>query len=226
MRKLVIALIALIPVALLLVSACRDEGDKTVVFADPNLEAAVRDAIARPVGYIHESDLEELKYLSTGAEGVRDLSALEHCTDLTHFDASDNDIVDISRLSELKNLTHLDLEDNRIVDLSPLSELTSLTDVELDKNRISDISPLSNLIGLNSLELEQNEVRDIWPLSNLTNLSNINLKRNEIIDIAPLLENSGLGEGDLVNVGDNPLSEKSESVIIPELERRGVTVEW
>ena len=48
-----------------------------VAFADPNLEAAVRDAIAIPTGPIYSSDLGELISLDASAENITDLTGLE-----------------------------------------------------------------------------------------------------------------------------------------------------
>jgi len=39
-----------------------------------------------------------------------------------------------------------------------------------------------------------------------------------------LVDNPGLGEGDIVNLNGNPLSNDSVNIYIPELEVRGVIV--
>jgi hypothetical protein len=52
------------------------------------------------------------------------------------------------------------------------------------------------------------------------------IMQNPISDISPLVDNPGLGEGDDVILVNNPLSEESINVYIPELEARGVTVEY
>jgi len=41
-----------------------------------------------------------------------------------------------------------------------------------------------------------------------------------------LVENEGLGEGDEVNLTDNPLSDDSINIYIPELQARGVAVNY
>jgi len=50
------------------------------------------------------------------------------------------------------------------------------------------------------------------------------LDDNQITDIAPLVANTGLDEGNTVYIRNNPLSEESVSVHIPQLEERGVKV--
>jgi len=54
----------------------------------------------------------------------------------------------------------------------------------------------------------------------------LGLMQNPINDISPLVDNTGLGEGDDVILVSNPLSGESINVYIPELEARGVTVEY
>jgi internalin A len=119
------------------------------------------------------------------------------------------------------------LYENQISDIIPLGNLASLTVLELYGNQISDISPLQNLTSLTELTLSRNQISDLSPLSNLTNLTYLNLKDNQISDISPLVENSGLGEGDVVTITDNnlDLSEGSEDMEnIGALEDRGVVV--
>ena len=100
--------------------------NEVVTFPDPNLEAAIREAISKPEGPIYTTDLEGLIELYAQQRGITDLSGLEHCT----------------------SLTHLQLGDNQISDISPIQNLTSLTYLYLSGNQISDIEPLVNNPGL------------------------------------------------------------------------------
>ena len=97
------------------------KADEIVAFPDPNLEAAVREAIEKPTGDIYQSDLEDLTTLRADFEDIDDLSGLGYCT----------------------SLTDLSLGYNNISDASPLSTLTGLSSLRLHKNQISDISSLS-----------------------------------------------------------------------------------
>jgi Leucine-rich repeat (LRR) protein len=175
-------------------------------FPDENLEAAIRDALGKPVGEkIIAVDPVGLTILVADNKGISDLSGLEHCT----------------------SLTTLKLWENQISDISPLSNLTSLTSLTLDVNQISDIAPLANLTSLTSLLLSENHIRDISPLANLTSLTLLSLGANQISDISPLVENSGLGAGDEVWLLANnlDLGEGSEDMEnIRALEDRGVVV--
>ena len=179
-------------------------GEEAVTFADPNLEAAIREAIDIPEGPIYPSDLEDLTLLNASEMDIADLTGLEHCTDLTE----------------------LYLGRNQIDDISPLADLTGLTRLSLHHNQISDISPLANLTSLTYLSSGWNQIEDISPLANLTSLTWLYLRSNNITDVGPLVENEGLSEGDEVALNGNPLSDTSINTYIPQLEARGVNVDY
>jgi len=63
-------------------------------------------------------------------------------------------------------------------------------------------------------------------LANLTNLGCLHLQSNEIRDIAALVLNEGLGAGNQIDLRWNPLSSDSINIYIPQLEARGVIVEY
>jgi len=134
--------------------------EESVHFADPNLEAAVRQAIGKPTGDIYASDLAGLTLLDASKRDIGDLTGLEHCI----------------------NLAYLTLSVNQISDISPLEGLSHLIMLDLASNQISDVEPL--------------------------------------------VDNDGLGEGDHVWLGNNPLSEQSINEYIPALQARGVTVNY
>ena len=166
-----------------------------VTFADPNLEAAVRNAIAIAAGPIYSSDLDELTHLDASAKNISDLTGLEYATSLMTLDLVNNQISDVSPLAGLTSLTTIDLWFNQIVDIWPLAGLTNLTTLNLVNNHISDISPLANLTSLTGLWLLDNHISDISPLAGLTSLTGLGLNRNQISDISPLagLTNLRLG---------------------------------
>ena len=157
-----------------------------VTFADPNLEAAVRNAIAIAAGPIYSSDLDELTHLDASAKNISDLTGLEYATSLMTLDLVNNQISDVSPLAGLTSLTTIDLWFNQIVDIWPLAGLTNLTTLNLVNNHISDISPLANLTSLTGLWLLDNHISDISPLAGLTSLTGLGLNRNQISDISPL----------------------------------------
>ena len=168
--------------------------------------------------------LTQLTRLDLDSNAISDISAVAGLTNLTALFLEGNSISDISPLAGLNNLTQLYLWDNAISDISPLANLTSLEDLQLGVNAISDISPLANLTSLENLSLWNNSISDILPLARLNNLRWLHLERNAISDISPLIANTGLGNGDVVDVGENPLNYASINTHIPALRSRGVEV--
>ena len=176
---------------------------QTVDIPDPNLRAVIESWLGKdPGATITVVDMETLTTLSAHSTNLSDLTGLEHAT----------------------NLTRLSFRITSISDISPLAELTKLTELDLPYNSISDISALTGLTQLTRLHLRGNAISDISAIAGLTNLENLWLEENSISDLSPLVENTGLGHGDLVEVGGNFLNALSINTHIPTLQSRGVTV--
>ena len=225
----------------------RVDFDKLVDIPDSNLRTAIEKALGKASGVtITTEDMKSLYELEAPNASITDLTGLEHATNLTLLNLSDNSISDISPLAGLNNLAELYLSDNSISDISPLAGLNNLIWLELHNNSISDLSPLKGLNNLISLELSDNSISDISPLAGLTNLRilglsgnsisdispvaglinliELSLENNSISDISPLVANAGLGSGDTVSVSENPLNHASINTHIPALQSRGVEV--
>ena len=225
----------------------RVDFDKLVDIPDSNLRTAIEKALGKASGVtITTEDMKHLPQLIAPNASITDLTGLEHATNLTLLNLSDNSISDISPLAGLNNLAELYLSDNSISDISPLAGLNNLIWLELHNNSISDLSPLKGLNNLISLELSDNSISDISPLAGLTNLRilglsgnsisdispvaglinliELSLENNSISDISPLVANAGLGSGDTVSVSENPLNHASINTHIPALQSRGVEV--
>ena len=127
---------------------------------------------------------------------------------------------------DMKHLPQLIAPNASITDLTGLEGATNLMLLELGNNFISDLSPLKGLTKLVRLDLNNNSISDLSPLKGLTNLKYLLLDNNSISDISPLVANTGLGEGDLVEVSENPLNPVSINTHIPALQDRGVSVDF
>jgi hypothetical protein len=172
------------------------------------------------------ANLTSLRKLFLGGNQISDISPVANLTSLTNLSLELNQISDISPLAKLTSLTDLSLGGNQISDISPLAKLTSLTDLSLGGNQISDISPLAKLTKLKDLSLEHNQISDISPLAKLTKLKDLDLSDNQISDIEPLVNNPGLSRGDEVDLWNNPLSDNSINIYIPQLQARDVIVQY
>ncbi len=206
LSKYVLLAIVFAGLVVLLIPVSSVKADSVVTFPDPNLEAAIRQAINKPTGDIYQSDLVGLTSLAAESDNITNLTGLEHCTSLTTLDLDNNQTSDISSLSGLTSLTFLLLENNGIGDISPLSGLTNLDTLDLDNNQISHLSPLSGLTGLRQLDLDGNQISHLSPLSGLTGLTNLQVWDNQISDISPL---SGLTSLQFLGLDINQISDIS-----------------
>ena len=160
------------------------EADSTqsavVVFADANLERAVREALDRPQGTLTPADLASLTELDASYKNIESLAGLEHATALDTLYLRDNAITDVSPLAHLTNLRTLSLWKNEIADVSPLASLTNLRTLDLWGNKITDVQPLASLTNLQWLQLGKNEIADVQPLASLPNLQWLGVVKNAL----------------------------------------------
>ena len=188
-----------------------------VNIADPNLRVAIEKALDKaPGATVTTTEMATLRELSARNTNITDLTGLEAAANLIRLDLGADYVPAEGRL----------INSNTISDLSPLAGLTVLTRLHLDGNNITDISPLAGLTNLVVLGLWDNLISDISALSGLTNLFFVGLWDNLISDISPLVANQGLGQGEEVNVSENPLSEVSINTHIPTLQSRGVEIHF
>ena len=213
-------------------------------FPDPNLEAAIRDAIGKPTGGIYPLDLVGLTTLDASSRSISDLTGIEHCTSLTGLELNENQISDITPLSGLTGLYTLWIDNNQVSDITPLANLTNLGQIQAQWNQISDITPLANLANLQYLSIGTNKIRDLsplssltnlvmlaignqvsdlTPLSSLTNLTSLYLFMNEVTDISPIAGLTGLTT---LQLTDNPLNAAAYDTYIPQFQSGGTVVDY
>ena len=161
---------------------------QVVDIPDPNLESAIREALALPDHLpITQQEMATLAELSAWKSGITDLTGLERATHLQVASLVRNQIRDITPIAELIHLRLLALDGNPVSDISPVAHLTNLEHLRLSGDpQISDITPLTNLIRLEKLSLNNQDVSDITPLANLTLLEELRLSSNVVTDITPL----------------------------------------
>ena len=170
-----------------------------VSIPDPNLVAAVREALRlAPNASITTQDMQRLTLLFKTDNQIRDLTGLEHATQLEELILIGNQIRDIRPLAGLTRLQALVLGRNQISDIRPLVGLTQLVILDLERNQIRDVSPLAGLTQLVLLDLKHNQIRDVSPLAGLaTNLTELYLAGNPITDTSPLASLTKLTDVDV-----------------------------
>ncbi len=172
-------------------------GAQPVPIPDPNLEAVLREAVAKPDGELTALDLLVLTSLDAPGRGIVDTTGLEAAGNLVELNLNDNPVTNYSGVAGLTRLRRLLFDNAGIQDLSFLADLEDLTSLEIYGNAIQDISPLGALAGLQSLQLDWNPVTNHWPLTNLMQLERVSLAGNGVTNLdftqfMPALRHLGL----------------------------------
>lgn len=164
------------------------EADSVITFADPRVEAAVRELpyVNRgPSEPIRCADVQPetapLPYLDADGMEQSNRIILNRC-----YTAEELRISSTEGLQHLNQLARLELECNRINDIRFLRTMTGLTEINFDNNHIADLSPLAGLQQLEVVGLYNNRVRDAGPLAQLTGLRILYLSANHVQDVSPL----------------------------------------
>ena len=82
------------------------------------------------------------------------------------------------------------------------------------------------MLTLTGLSARNANITDLTGLEYATNLTELNLESNSISDLSPLVANTGLESGDRIGVRGNFLNAASINTHIPELQNRGVAIQF
>ncbi|MDE0014487.1 MAG: leucine-rich repeat domain-containing protein [Candidatus Poribacteria bacterium] len=159
---------------------------QTVRMPDANLAAVVRDALGlAPNAPITRQAMQGLTSLDaqsykireiTGRDGeIKDLTGLEHATQLTQLWLTNNQISDIRLLAGLTQLRDLGIANNQISDITLLARLTQLESLEIAHNPINNLRPLAELTQLRYLSISVRRISDIQLHVDLTQLESLEI---------------------------------------------------
>jgi Leucine-rich repeat (LRR) protein len=137
---------------------------------------------------------------------ITSLTPISGMTALTYLNVASNYLItSLDGIENMTNLVVLDASVNTINDISAIASLVNLKVVRLSTNNITDLSDLAGLLNVTELRLDYNfGVSDISVLQQLTKLSRLTLANDNITGLAPVINNSGIGMGDWVWIGNNP----------------------
>lgn len=187
---------------------------KPELFADGQLESAVRSVLPEAKGQLTEQLLANVHILEAKNRSIRSLAGLEKCRNLSLLNLAHNQVESLAPLAGLEKLQSLDLSHNRISDLTPLAKVPALQYLNLTGNQISDLRPLASLTSLSALYLANNQIRDISPLAGLPKLVTLDISRNQVTDLGPI---SKLTRLNTLNASDNAISDIKAVADLPEL---------
>ncbi len=214
------------------------DAEEIIVFEDDKLEAIIRAELEISEADITAADMLEIMYLTIHETGVKNLSGLEHATNLIEFTLFKEEVDSLKPLSNLKKLERITISYSKIdqlpitfskeVQLNSISVIaTIVNDVEFLKEMeslesatftaagISDISSLAKAVNLKDLNFRDNEIKSIESLRGKDNLEVIVFQGNKIVDISPLENLQSLYD---VTLSYNPVTNLKALETLPRLE--------
>jgi hypothetical protein len=203
-------------------------GLQPVFLADPKLEAAIRGALGGgkigPANWLYDEDINQLSSLALSGSGLLSLAGLDGQIRLHSVDVGGNALASLAGAEALSSVEVLRADGNALTSLEGLGAAPNLAELDASHNEVQDLGPLSPITTLRRVYLDHNRIQRLDALAGLTSLEVLDLSHNAVTDIGPLLDNAaagGLGEGDVVYLVGNPITDDAGIVA---LRSRGVTV--
>lgn len=170
------------------------------------------------------SSLTGLRELRLDDDNVRSLAILDPLNSLESLSLEGNSVTTLTPLSDIVTMTDLDLSSNFVSDLTPLGGLTKIVNLDLANNNIVSISPLKFLVAMETLNLASNAVEIIYPITHLENLTSVDLRNNQIKSLQQFVDSADFGNGVILYIAGNPLTNPNVEAQIQVLEGRGATI--
>jgi Leucine-rich repeat (LRR) protein len=115
---------------------------------DPNLSAAILEALQKPAGPLTGQDLLKLTNLNAAGRDIRSVQGLEGAKNLVSLDLRSNVLSNVSFRNGLTKLNTLDLGFNRRITLDLSPGMTNLTSLELPSDGLTKLPRVVGSIGL------------------------------------------------------------------------------
>ena len=150
-----------------------------VSIPDPGLNAAIREALQKPVGPLTESDLQALINLSACCRNITSVEGLEAAANLQVLDLHANSLTNFVVPGALTQLKVIDLFQNHLTNFALPIALSNLTILDLGFNlSLAQCSLPNGLTNLETLFLEGNALTGFTLPSGLTALTQLDLSGN------------------------------------------------
>ncbi|HOD91907.1 MAG TPA: leucine-rich repeat domain-containing protein, partial [Thermotogota bacterium] len=201
MRRKPFLLIILMIVALsLLVGGCGGGAVQPPVaainFADPILEAAVRNAAGytgQPTGPIYPADVLGITVLNVdGPNTQASRDGQEDGNSGSRWERLEYQIL-VKNEERHRRFGEWGADsepstrgEGGLVSLEGIQHLTNLERLSFRNNQVSNLTPLQNLTNLEWLYFDNNQVSNLTPLQNLTNLEWLSYWNNQVSNLIPL----------------------------------------
>lgn len=154
-----------------------------VSIPDSGLNAAIRQALAKPSGPLTEVDMLGLTNLSAISRNITDVQGLEAAQNLISLNLDDNEITNFNILTSLTKLTSLDLSENRFSEITIPGGMTNLTALRLENGILKNLILSEGLTKLTTLRLGFNQLSSLVLPADITNLTELSVYQNQLTDL-------------------------------------------
>lgn len=177
-----------------------EDSESEITFADPGLEAAVRETIGKEEGTLVQKDVDTVQVIDASNRQIESLEGIDHLMELKELNLENNFVKSVTPLKSTTKLESLNLRNNEITSLEAIDfedilylnirKLSLRHNVKRDEDglgtRLSDISLLRQMAPLRKLDLRDNHIDDLSPLSDLRRLTELDIRENKFDTIEPL----------------------------------------
>ncbi|MEA1875956.1 MAG: C10 family peptidase [Bacteroidota bacterium] len=158
-----------------------------------------------------------LRYLSIKNNQLTTLGLHARLNELKILEASGNQIKQVRFSFDFPVLEYLDLSLNHLTELPPvLLYLKRLDNLDLSSNSIRRLPKMASH-SIKKIDISYNRLTTLPNLSDFQRLNWLDLEGNWISDLNPLLRNEFYTQLNHFNINNNPISQESFDVILPEL---------
>jgi formylglycine-generating enzyme required for sulfatase activity len=149
-----------------------------VSIPDPGLNAAIRDALQKPIGPLTDQDLLSLTVLSACCRDIRSIEGLEVASNLTVLDLHSNSLTNFVVPGSFTRLSIIDLFQNQLTSFVLPTALSNLTIVDIAANSLAQCSLPNGLTNLDTLFLANNHLTNFTLPAGLSRLTQLDLSSN------------------------------------------------
>jgi len=154
-----------------------------VIIPDPGLNAAIREALAKPAGPLTAQDMLSLTNLIAGGRQISNVAGLETAHNLRFLALEENAITNFPIAGGLTNLRNLDLSGNLLTNLVLSPGFGRLELLNLAGNGLTSLTFPAGLTNLNALLLIANQLTELTLPPDMTRLLALSLIGNPLTQL-------------------------------------------
>jgi formylglycine-generating enzyme required for sulfatase activity len=166
---------------LILVGSMSSTVAEEISIPDAGLNAAIRQALNKPVGPLTAQDMLGLTNLDARSRSISSVEGLQAARNLSSLFLDFNSLTNFDLPNTLTNLDLLTLGLNPLTRFSIPSGLTKLRILAMDDCLLTSLNLPADLTGLSTLDIFHNRLTDFTVSSGWTNLTTLDLGLNSLV---------------------------------------------